>query len=92
MASFSDQAPFGSRVMRASGKRSARAVTASISASPRSTPPLSLKSLKPYLALAASARRTTASGSGLFVAQAEPVVVAVGFVAVGQVGLRRSPT
>ncbi len=40
-------APLGSTVMRASGKRffSARAV--SISCSPGSTPPLSLKSLKP---------------------------------------------
>ena len=44
IASSSDHAPLGSSVTRASGKRFAIAVTASISCSPRSTPPLSLKS------------------------------------------------
>ena len=34
----------------------------SASSSPASTPPFSLKSLKPYFSYAASARRTTASG------------------------------
>ena len=43
----SSQPPFGSSVTRASGKRSCSATTASISSSPRSTPPFSLKSLKP---------------------------------------------
>ena len=47
IASFSSQPPFGSSVTRACGKRSCSAVTASISSSPRSTPPFSLKSLKP---------------------------------------------
>ncbi len=46
IASSSDHAPFGSSVMRACGKRSASAVTVSISCAPASTPPLSLKSLK----------------------------------------------
>ena len=48
--------------MRASGKRSASAITALASSGAGSTPPLSLKSAKPYRALAASASRTTASG------------------------------
>ena len=52
----------GSRVTRASGKRSLSAVTASTSTSPACTPPLSLKSLNPYRSREASARRTTASG------------------------------
>ena len=46
-ASSRDHAPLGSRVTRALGKRAARAAAASISSSPRHTPPLSLKSLKP---------------------------------------------
>ena len=61
-ASASSQPPFGSRVTRASGKRAARACTAATSCSPGSTPPLSLKSVNPYRAWAASASATTASG------------------------------
>lgn len=87
MASLSDQAPLGSRVMRASGKRSARAVTASISPAPRNTPPLSLKSLKPYLAWAASGQADDGlRGHCLFMTQAEPVI-GIGFTAIGQIGL-----
>lgn len=44
------------------GKRCASATIDSASSSPASTPPFSLKSLKPYFSYAASARRTTASG------------------------------
>lgn len=43
-------------------KRCASATIDSASSSPASTPPFSLKSLKPYFSYAASARRTTASG------------------------------
>lgn len=55
-------APLGSSVIRACGKRCASATIDSASSSPASTPPFSLKSLKPYFSYAASARRTTASG------------------------------
>lgn len=48
-------APLGSRVIRACGKRCASATIDSASSSPASTPPFSLKSLKPYFSYAASA-------------------------------------
>ena len=68
-------APFGSSVTRACGKRFASAVTASASSSPASTPPFSLKSLKPYFRMPLPPAHHRIRGHCLVVAKPVPVAL-----------------